>query len=103
MSTKAKNNAKSIDAEGFYFPVGIVDEELKTFLRKRNGSKFKEADLKLDEAKRIAEFKRLLSGEGPYPRSKVIEAFFRSTFLAWENHHVPVDSDNVYVGYSPAR
>jgi hypothetical protein len=79
----------------------MIDEEMKTYLRKRNGSKFRDADLKLDEAHRIAEFKRIL-GEGPYPRKKVIEAFFRSTFAAWENHHIPVNEENIYVGYSPA-
>jgi len=30
MSTKTKNNAKTTDADGFYFPVSIVDEELKS-------------------------------------------------------------------------
>lgn len=79
----------------------IIDEEMKTYLRKRNGSKFKDADLQLDEADRIAEFKRIL-GEGPHRRRDVIEAFFRSTFLAWKNHHHPVHPDAVHVGYSPA-
>ena len=59
----------------------IIDEEMKTFLRKRNGSKFKDADLQFDEIDRITEFKRLL-GAGPYRRQQVIEAFFRSTFSA---------------------
>jgi hypothetical protein len=36
----------------------IIDEEMKTRLRKSNGSKFKEANLKLDENKRIEEFKK---------------------------------------------
>lgn len=79
----------------------IVDEEMKTFLRKRNGSKFKDADLQLDEKKRIADFKAFL-GEGPYPRRKVIEAFFRATFSSWENYYVKPSDDMVYVGYSPA-
>lgn len=79
----------------------MIDEEMKTYLRKRNGSKFRDADCQLDEADRIAEFKRLL-GEGPHRRKEVIEAFFRSTFTAWKNHHTPVDQDNIFVGYSPA-
>lgn len=79
----------------------MIDEEMKTYLRKRNGSKFKDADLNLNEAARIAEFKRLL-GEGPHQRKEVIEAFFRSTFTAWTNHHIPVSVQNTYVGYSPA-
>lgn len=79
----------------------IVDEELKTFLRKRNGSKFKDADLVFDEKKRIKAFEAYL-GEGPYLRKQVIEAFFRSTFDAWENYYVKPSDDKVYVGYSPA-
>ena len=80
----------------------IIDEEMKTFLRKRNGSKFKDANLDLDESARIEEFLKVLGPTGPYPRKKVIEAFFRSTFSAWKNHHSAVDPSNVYVGYSPA-
>jgi hypothetical protein len=79
----------------------IIDEEMKTFLRKRNGSKFKDADCVLDEQTRIAEFTRLL-GEPPHFRRQVIEAFFRSTFAAWENYYAPTRPDMVYMGYSPA-
>lgn len=79
----------------------IIDEEMKTFLRKRNGSKFKDADLKLEEANRIAEFNKLLPTP-PYSRSQVIEAFFRSTFNAWENYYTKPNDHMTYVGYSPA-
>jgi hypothetical protein len=79
----------------------IVDEELKTFLRKRNGSKFKDANLVLDEANRIAAFEGYL-GSGPHARRNVIEAFFRSTFDAWENYYTPRRDNMVHVGYSPA-
>jgi hypothetical protein len=79
----------------------MIDEEMKTFLRKRNGSKFKDADCQLDEADRLAEFKRLL-GTGPYSRAKVIEAFFRSTFTAWKNYYSQGEDGMTYVGYSPA-
>ena len=80
----------------------IMDEEMKTFLRKRNGSKFKDADLQLDEADRKAAFVRYL-GEKPYYRRRdVIEAFFRSTFDAWKNYYTAVRGDMTYVGYSPA-
>jgi len=79
----------------------IIDEEMKTYLRKRNGSKFKDADLVLNETDRFNEFRRLL-GNGPHRRRDVIEAFFRSTFKAWKNHHVPLTVQNTYVGYSPA-
>ena len=78
----------------------MIDEEMKTLLRKRNGSKFKDVDFKFDESKRIAEFVRLL-GDGPYTRRQVVEAFFRSTFAVWENHHTPITPGMHYVGYSP--
>ena len=79
----------------------IIDEEMKTFLRKRNGSKFKDTDLQLDEADRIAEFTRIL-GTGPYGRARVIEAFFRSTFSAWRNYYTNATDEMTHVGYSPA-
>lgn len=78
----------------------IIDEEMKTFLRKRNGSKFKDVDLVFDEKKRIEAFKKYL-GEEPYTRKKVIEAFFRSTFVSWENYHIKPKENMVYIGYSP--
>ena len=74
----------------------IIDEEMKTFLRKRNGSKFKDADLVLDENNRKKAFAEYL-GEKPYTRKKVIEAFFKSTFAAWENYYTEVKEDMVYV------
>lgn len=79
----------------------IIDEEMKTFLRKRNGSKFKDADLILDENDRIESFKKYLGNE-PFTRKKVIEAFFRSTFAAWKNYYVEPAENMTYVGYSPA-
>ncbi|TWB87274.1 sulfotransferase family protein [Bradyrhizobium macuxiense] len=79
----------------------MIDEELKTFLRKRNGSKFRDVDLKLNESNRIAAFEQLLGGP-TYSRRRVIEAFFRATFVAWENHWAEITNDKVYVGYSPA-
>lgn len=89
---------EGLDASELYEQ--IIDEELKTFLRKRNGSKFRDVPLDLDEPERIAEFKRLL-GQGPHRRRDVIEAFFRATFAAWRNHHAPVTPESIHVGYSP--
>lgn len=79
----------------------IIDEEMKTFLRKKSGSKFKDADLKLDEIKRIMAFKKLLDTDSP-SRRQVIEAFFRATFAAWENYYITPQDSMTYVGYSPA-
>ena len=80
----------------------IMDEEMKTFLRKRNGSKFKDADLKLDETKRKQAFADRLGDKPYYRRKEVIEAFFRSTFDAWENYYTTPNDSMTYVGYSPA-
>lgn len=80
----------------------IIDEEMKTFLRKRNGSKFKDANLELNEADRLAEFERLLGNADFHPRAKVVEAFFRATFIAWKNYYTEPSENKVYVGYSPA-
>jgi hypothetical protein len=79
----------------------MIDEEMKTFLRKKNGSKFKNADLELNEADRVAEFQKLL-GDGPHSRREVIEAFFRSTFTAWKNYYTTPREGMRHVGYSPA-
>jgi hypothetical protein len=79
----------------------MIDEEMKTFLRKKSGSKFKDADLELDEAVRVEAFARLL-GSPPYFRRQAIEAFFRATFVAWKNYYAPATPGMHYVGYSPA-
>ena len=80
----------------------MIDEELKTFLRKRNGSKFKDADLQMDEKERIAFFEQDLKAKDLYRRKDVIEAFFKSTFYSWKNYYTEERNDMVYVGYSPA-
>lgn len=80
----------------------MIDEEMKTFLRKRNGSKFKDANLELVEADRLAAFERLLGDTGFHSRAKVVEAFFRATFIAWKNYYTQPREDMSYVGYSPA-
>jgi hypothetical protein len=78
----------------------IIDEEMKTFLRKRNGSKFKDVDLILDENERKELFVQLL-GTIPYTRKRIVEAFFRSTFKSWKNCCTTNTKDAAYVGYSP--
>lgn len=80
----------------------IIDEELKTFLRKRNGSKFREVDLVMDENNRKKHFINRLKGNETIKRRDVIEAFFKSTFEAWENYYVNPNENMTYVGYSPA-
>ncbi len=79
----------------------FFDEEMKTYLRKRNGSKFHDADLKMDEnIRRNAFVKRL--GEPPYLRRNAVRSFFQATFDAWENYYTDKRENMVYVGYSPA-
>lgn len=79
----------------------IIDEELKTYLRKRHGSKFRDVGLVMNEENRRLIFKRILNGEN-LSRAKVIEAFFKSTFEAWENLSTKIEDTSIYVGYSPA-
>lgn len=80
----------------------MIDEEMKTFLRKRNGSKFKDVNLELNEADRLSAFVQLLGDKPSYSRALVVEAFFRSTFIAWRNYYAEAHEGMSYVGYSPA-
>ena len=91
------------------FPIGysledyyelFYDEELKTFLRKPNGSKFKDCGLKMSEDNRRSEFIKFLYGK-QLSRAILVEAFFVATFKAWKNYKIS-GSNNVYVGYCPA-
>lgn len=79
----------------------IIDEEMKTLLRKRNGSKFRGVSLELDEEDRREAFKAYLGEKDYYRRSDVIKAFFESTFNAWKNYYTSQRENMVYVGYSP--
>lgn len=80
----------------------FMDEEMKTFLRKRNGSKFRNANLVMDENERKAAFIERLGSKDFYTRKEAVEAFFRSTFDAWTNYYLKPNDDMIYVGYSPA-
>lgn len=91
--------AEGLSAEELYEQ--IIDEEMKTFLRKKNGSKFRDVDLVLNEKNRIKYFKEYLADK-PLKRRNVIAAFFYATFAAWENYHNKPNSNKTYVGYSPA-
>lgn len=91
------------------FPMGYTleeyyelfyDEELKTYLRKPNGSKFKNCGLIMSEEVRREEFKKHLKNR-TLSRASLVEAFFISTFKAWENYKLS-GFNKVYVGYCPA-
>ena len=77
----------------------FFDEEMKTRLRVPERSKFKNADMKVDEADRKAQFVACMAGK-PRTRANLVEAFFRSTFSSWTNYKVS-GKEKAYLGYSP--
>lgn len=81
------------DYELFY------DEELKARLRVPQRSKFKDADLQIDEKERKDIFVELLKGK-ERTRHNLVQAFFESTFKAWKNVQ-RTGAEKAYVGYSP--
>lgn len=87
----------SLSSEEYYEL--FFDEELKTYLRKPNGSKFKSADLQMKESDRIASFVKHMEGK-PATRANLVEAFFRATFDSWTNYQLS-GKNRMYVGYCP--
>lgn len=77
----------------------LFDEELKTRLRAGGRSKFKDAQLDLDEAERKRLFLAFLDGK-PRTRANIVEAFFRCTFDSWKNLQ-RTGRERACVGYSP--
>ena len=85
------------DIEEFYNL--IYDEELKTRVRRPDGSKFKNADLQLKEKDRITYFKESMVDKQA-TINNIITSFFYSTFSAWKNYKYS-GREKYYVGYSP--
>lgn len=81
------------DYELFY------DEELKVRIRTPHLSKFRLAEIQLDEPERIKTFVSLLKDK-PRIRANLIAAFFKATFETWRNLRRS-GKEHVYVGYSP--
>jgi len=81
------------DYELFY------DEELKTRLRVPARSKFKDAQLDINEAERKELFAAMMEDK-ERSRANLIEAFFVSTFKSWKNYNA-TGQERAYVGYSP--
>jgi hypothetical protein len=79
----------------------FFDEELKTFTRVPNRSKFKGADLQIDEAERKRIFVESMAGR-PRTRANLVHAFFKSTFDAWKNVQ-RTGREQYYVGYNPVQ
>lgn len=77
----------------------FYDEEVKTFLRTKYRSKFKDCGMEMDEKDRIRIF--LNTAQSPYGRPEYVEAYFRSTFEAWKNF-AWTGQETHYVGYLPA-
>jgi hypothetical protein len=77
----------------------IIDEEMKVRLNTQYVSKFRDVDMQLTNAGRKKIFLQLLKNK-PRTRANVVEAFFRSTFMAWKNYHAS-GKETTYVGYSP--
>ena len=86
----------------------IWDQELKTYLKTPHVSKFKNCGIVMSEAKRYAAFEKVLESfmdqdgnpRWPVTRAEMLEAFFRSTFDAWENLNRS-GQETHWVGYSP--
>jgi len=77
------------------------DEELKTYLRVRSRSKFKDCGLDMDERERRREFVAYLK-DRPRTRRTIVEAYFHSTFAAWKNLR-RTRSERAWVGYNPVQ
>ncbi len=77
----------------------IFDEEMKVVLRTPDRSKFRHADLRIDEGERKQRFVQCMQGK-PRSRANAMEAFFRSTFDSWKNVR-KTGQEKACLGYSP--
>lgn len=77
------------------------DEELKTYLRVRSRSKFRDCGLEMDEGERRREFAAYLA-KHPRSRRAIVEAFFHSTFATWKNLRKS-GRERAFVGYNPVQ
>ena len=79
----------------------IFDEEMKVRLRTPHRSKFKHADMRLDEAERKESFVKHMQGK-PRTRANLLEAFFGCSFDAWKNLNAS-GREKAYLGYNPVQ
>jgi len=78
----------------------IIDEEFKVRVNTPHVSKFRDVtDLGCTNRDRKEIFLKLLKGK-PRTRANLMEAFYRSTFLAWKTRK-KTGKEIAYVGYSP--
>jgi hypothetical protein len=80
----------------------IFDEELKVLLRTPQRSKFRHCGLQMDEGRRLDCFRAYLAGR-PRTRAALVEAYFRSTFAAWEDYHAAGQERTHHLGYNPVQ
>ena len=79
----------------------IFDEEAKVFMRTPERSKFKAADMQINEVDRKTKFVNCMEGK-PRTRANLVEAFYRSTFDAWTNY-ARTGKETAYLGYNPVQ
>lgn len=77
------------------------DEELRTYLRVRARSKFRDCGVEMDEDERRREFHAYLQGK-PRTRRNIVLAFFHSTFASWRNVQ-RTSRERAFVGYNPVQ
>ena len=77
----------------------IIDEEGKVRAKTPYVSKFRTADIQMNDKDRKADFLKFLKGK-ELSRANVMEAFFRASFSAWKNYKT-TGKEKAYVGYSP--
>ncbi len=85
----------------------FYDEEMKTYLRTPNRSKFKDCGMEMDEKEREYKFSvwaKFLNNAEEEGRVKIranyVEAYFHSTFESWKNYKYS-NKETHYVGYNP--
>ena len=78
----------------------IIDEECKVRARVPHVSKFRHWRFDFSDDERRERYLDLVARMGGRSRANNVEAFFRSTFLAWRNRKAS-GREHVYVGYSP--
>lgn len=77
----------------------IIDEEGKVRSKTPYVSKFRTAEFNMNDKERKKLFVELMANR-EFTRGNLVEAFFRSTFLAWKNVN-KTGKEKCYVGYSP--
>lgn len=77
----------------------IIDEEGKVRARTPYVSKFRTADIQMNDEERLQEFIAYLKDK-PLTRQNLVAAFFVATFRAWKNYN-KTGREKAYVGYSP--